>query len=48
MGIWKYFHMDTQTQTQDQNQFGSEFDSIHFGIGINKRLKCVRPKSVWL
>ena len=28
MGIWKYFHMDTQTQTQDQNQFGSEFDDF--------------------
>ena len=47
MGIWKYFQMGL-TQTQDQNQFGSEVDSIHFGIGINKRLKCVRPESVWV
>jgi len=40
------------TQTQNQNQINlgldSEFNSIHFGIETNKRLKVLAPKNVWV
>jgi hypothetical protein len=35
-------------QTQNQNQFDSDFNSIHFGIEINKYLKFLTPKNVWV
>jgi len=42
----KHKPKQTQTQTKTKINFGldSDFNSIHFGIEINKRLKLLRPK----
>ncbi len=43
-GSWVW----TQIRTQNQNQFDSEFISIHFGIEINKHIKFSAPIIIWI
>ena len=38
----------TQTQAQKLMDVDSEFNSIHFGIEIKKRLKMFTPISFWV